>query len=260
MRFPDIPFEAAVLRAALLTGLVREHHVAAWAMERLATTGDFIGELSQVVLAPEELTAQREALSSLAAQRVGEAVEFALRDLALEDLRDGRHVRGCLRILSDLRREGFLPSDVAVATKELEDRANLADVGMAGVVAPTRAEIVAVIATGLEEPCYIFTFAKREEAVAFVAALARRIVSERRWNDEVSHVWEVADTFRIGDRPALVLDAPAWRIARHAFGPLPVSSAIPYFVALTGLTLLFETESAVALGLEEATLIVSEIT
>jgi len=63
--FPDVPFEADFLRAALLLGLVREADVSAWAEALLETEADPQGRLADVSLAPHELTAMREVATSL---------------------------------------------------------------------------------------------------------------------------------------------------------------------------------------------------
>lgn len=252
MTLPNLPFEAAVLRGALLTGLVQEAEVGAWATERLAIADGFEAELTDVVLAPEELTAQREALRSLAARSLASDVVTALRQWALRDLRDeGRSVRRGLRVLSDMRRNEMLPPEVAFAVKELEDDANMAGVGMAGVVAPTLADLVATVGAALPAPQYLLTFAAREECAAFVGAMSRKMVRDRRVRESPSRVWLSPNPDAVVS--VVVLDESAWRVAEREFHPLPEAARIPYQVEPDGLILLFDAESAVALGVEEAT-------
>ena len=57
-----------------------------------------------------------------------------------------------------------------------------------------------------------------------------------------------------GGAPALVLSEEAWELAGREFGPLPSASCISYVQDVGDLVLLFDTENAVALGVEEATL------
>jgi hypothetical protein len=248
---PNVPFEAAVLRGALLTGLVQETEVGAWATERLALGDDFASELTDVVLAPEELTAQREALRSLAARSNSIDVATALRQWALRDLRDERHsIRGSLRFLSDLRRNELLPPDVAIAVKEIEDNASMSDVGMAGVAAPTFADLIAAVGAGLPEPHYLITFAAKDECAAFVGAMSRKMVRDRRLHEARGRVWQTAHGESVV--PVVVLDAAAWHVAVREFSPLPAAARIPYQVDQSDLTLLFDAETAVALGVDGA--------
>lgn len=251
MSLPNIPFEAGVLRDALLTGLVQEAEVGAWATERLAIGDGFASELTDVVLAPEELTAQREALRALAARSSASDVMTALRQWALRDLRDEkRSIRGSLRVLSDLRRNEMLPPDVAIAVKEIEDRANMAGVGMAGVAAPTFADLVAVVGAGLPEPHYVLTFATTDECAAFIGAMSRRMVRDRRLHEAPGRVWKT--TTAESSAPVVVLDAAACHVAAREFPPLPAAGRIPYQVDANDLALLVDAETAEALGVDGA--------
>jgi hypothetical protein len=248
---PNIPFEAAVLRGALLTGLVQEAEVGAWATERLAISDDFASELTDVVLAPEELTAQRDALRPLAARSDENDVATALRQWALRDLRDeSRSIRGSLRVLSDLRRNEMLPPDVAIAVKVIEDNANMSDVGMAGVAAPTFADLIAAVGGGLPEPHYLLTFATNDECAAFVGAISRKMVRDRRLHEASGRVWQAARAGR--PVPVVVLDVAAWHVAAREFSPLPAAARIPYHVDPNDLTLLFDADTAEALGVDAA--------
>jgi hypothetical protein len=251
MSLPDIPFEAAVLRGALLTGLVQEAEVGVWATERLAIGDAFTSELTDVVLAPEELTAQREALRPLASRSSANDVTTALRQWVLRELRDETlTIRGALRILSDLRRNEMLPSDVGIAVKELEDNANMADVGMAGVAAPTRADLIAAVSVGLPEPRYLLTFATTDECAAFVAAMSRKMVRDRRLREAPGRVWQT--THAESAVVIVVLDVAAWEVADREFHPLPVAARVPYQMDSNNLSLLVDAETAVALGVDGA--------
>jgi hypothetical protein len=251
LNLPDVPFEAAVLRGALLTGLVHESEVGAWATLRLAADSAHGSALTDVVLAPEELTAQREALRPLAARSDPAGVATALQCWALREVRSGaRAVHDCLRVLSDLRREGLLTPTQSLAVKLLEDRANMASVGMAGVASPTVPELAAALQDGLPSPRYVLTFHDAGEAAAFTAALSRKVDRDRRHTGTIARVWRAvgADS----RAPVLILSEEAWEVARREFGPLPSAACIPYVQDVGELALLFDTESAVALGLEEA--------
>lgn len=253
MNLPNIPFEAAVLRGALHAGLVHEAEVGAWAMFRLAADSSHETELSDVVFAPEELTAQREALRSLSARCQPDVVATALQCWALREVRAGaRPVHGSLRVLSDLRREGLLTPTQSSSVKLLEDAANMASVGMPDVTAPTELELAAALQGELPSPRYVLTFTDVAEAAAFVAALSRQIVRDRRRAGANVQGWRVVRTG--GRAPVLVLSEEAWEVAQRAFGPLPSAACIPYLQHMGELALVFDTERAVALGFEEAAL------
>lgn len=66
---PDAHFQAAFLRAALRIGVIHEREVSAWGEAVLGTSDDHHASLADVVLAPPELTAMREALRPLAVER-----------------------------------------------------------------------------------------------------------------------------------------------------------------------------------------------
>ncbi|MGH7655915.1 MAG: hypothetical protein ACREN6_14760 [Gemmatimonadaceae bacterium] len=247
----DVPFEAALLRGALLTGLVQEAEVGAWATERLAIGDGFTSELTEVVLAPEELTAQREALRPLAARSSVSDVVIAVRQWALRDLRDEKlSIRGSLRVLSDLRRNEMFPPDVALAVKEIEDDASMADVGMAGVIAPTFADLIAAVRTGLPEAYYLLTFAAKDECAAFIAAMSRKMDRDRRLREAPGRLWQT--THAEASVPVVVLDVAAWYVAAREFHPLPVAARIPYQVHANDLALLVDAETAVPLGADRA--------
>src|SRR3954465_7427950 len=57
----DIAFEGAYLRSALLVGLVHEQEVPEWAAAMIGVDRRYDGALSDVLPAPMELTAMREA-------------------------------------------------------------------------------------------------------------------------------------------------------------------------------------------------------
>jgi hypothetical protein len=85
----NVQFEAAFLRAALLVGLVHERDVPAWAMERMASSAEAGSQLTDVLLAPSELTAMREALRPLgeriADDRVAAVSRQVVRDRGWSD-------------------------------------------------------------------------------------------------------------------------------------------------------------------------------
>ena len=138
----DVRFEADFLRAALLVGLVREPDVQSWAEELLMAVADEGGQLTEVLLAPAELTAIREALRPLSEpetpREVGSALlSFMLNDPAAATL----SVANQLRVLSLLRREAMVSEAAADAIKLFEDRFMLASVNMRGEKAPTPEEM-----------------------------------------------------------------------------------------------------------------------
>lgn len=253
MNLPNIPFEAAVLRGALHAGLVHEAEVHDWATVRIASDSLHDTALTDVVVAPEELTAQREALRPLSARCEPAVVATALQCWAFREVRlRARPVEGSLRVLSDLRREGLLAPTQASSVKLLEDHASMASVGMPGVDAPTESDLALALAGTLPSPRYILTFTNVWETAAFVAALSRKVVRDRRHSGAIERVWRFVGTDNRA--PLLVLSEGAWEVARREFAPLPSAACIPYVQEVGELALLFDTESAVALGLEDAAL------
>jgi hypothetical protein len=143
----DVRFEAEFLRAALLVGLVRETDVHAWAESLLEAGGEDDGRLTDVLLAPAELTAIREALRPISEPETPRAVGTALLAFMANDpSAAGLSVSDQLRVLSLLRREGMVSADAADSIKLFEDRLMLASVNVAGETAPTPAEMRAWLA------------------------------------------------------------------------------------------------------------------
>jgi hypothetical protein len=222
-------------------------------MLRLAAGSSNETALTDVVLAPEELTAQREALQSLSVRCEPAAVATALQCWALRDVRTGaRPTHASLRVLSDLRCEGLLTPTQSSAVKLLEDSASMASVGMPSVAAPTELELAAALQGELPTPRYVLTFTDIAETAAFAAALSRKITRARCRDGAMARVWRVAGAD--GRAAVLVLSEEAWEVAQREFGPLPSAACIPYVEDIGGLTLLFDMESAVALGCEAAVL------
>lgn len=250
MPLPDLAHEAAVLRAALALGLVRETAVSAWADERLQSTETSNAELTDVALAPPELTAQREALRPLAVRANPQDVGAAVRHMTLHLLRSGDvPARTILQIASDARREELLTPHVAADIKTLVDRESMASVGMTGVLAPTAADLEAALSADLEDARYLMSFTSRDECAAFVAALARKLVRDRRVGQSVATVWRSP----AAETPiCLFLDEGALAIAEREFGPLRIASRVPYIRMPSGCIELFDTRTAEPLGYEQA--------
>ncbi|MBX7119734.1 MAG: hypothetical protein K1X31_12095 [Gemmatimonadaceae bacterium] len=168
----DVPLEAAVLRAALHAGLTHEAAVARWAAERLLHASAPLAALADVAYAPEELTAQREALRPLAAAPEREARERLAREVrqwAAADLHHGaRPIAGALRILSDLRREGWLDGETTDRVKRLEDRAMQASVAMPGVTAPTVEDLRAAIVPDEDAAAFLARAGSATDGTAFL--------------------------------------------------------------------------------------------
>jgi len=143
----DVRFEADFLRAALLVGLVRETDVHAWAESLLGAGEDEGGRLTDVLLAPAELTAIREALRPISEPGTPRQVGMALLAfLAGDPSAAALSVADQLRVLSLLRREGMVSPQLAAAIKLFEDRYMLASAGVAGEQAPTPEEMRAWLA------------------------------------------------------------------------------------------------------------------
>jgi hypothetical protein len=144
----------------------------------------------------------------------------------------------------------MLPPSVAIAVKEIEDNASMFDVGMAGVALPTFADLIAVVGTALPEAHYLLTFATTDECAAFVAAMSRKMVRDRRLREAPGRVWQT--THAESPVPVVVLDVAAWDRAVLEFSPLPAAARIPYQVDPCDLSLLVDAETAVAFGVNGA--------
>jgi hypothetical protein len=142
-----IEVEAAVLRAGILVGLVHERDAGTWAEAHLAANSGPADLLTEVILAPVELTAVREALRPLCA---GADTAIVVRRL-LELLRAAadRPLESRLKILSLIDRELGLPPALGAQVKAIADRVMLVNVGMRGERAPDDAEVDAALRAAL---------------------------------------------------------------------------------------------------------------
>lgn len=247
---PDRAFEAGALRAALLVGLVDEVTVLQWADECLQSDKAHIAELSEIAVTRPELTALREALRPLTQGLAEEDIARSICRLLTVTLRGGteRSVTG-LRALEDIRREGWLYAEAGRAAKGLEDRANLARVGMEGVTAPTHGDVLDIVDQG-EDLCFVLPFADAGERDAFVGALSRKFVRDRRAGDPAAIVW--APSPEDASRPCVILNYDAYLVAQRMFGPLPVGATLPYAIPGDRLRRLIDSTSVEALGMEAA--------
>ena len=228
---PDLPFEAAFLRAALLLGVVREQDVPDWAESLLLVQADAHGLLSDVIMAPVELTAMRDALQPLADEADTTAVCAAILTFLAEDaVSRSLSAHDAVRVFTLLRTEFRLAPEGAWSAKRFEDRLMLAEGGVKTAVAPTRAEIDAWLGDVRQPAFYRASFTASDEAGAFLGALARRVERERRAGDDdpvaAARAWIMPwDT---ASPVSLMLNEAAWRIVRREFAPVPLGSRIPY--------------------------------
>jgi hypothetical protein len=251
--FPDIRFEADVLRAALLLGLVHESDVPGWADALLATQPDPGALLADVAVARPELTAMREALLPLATptddRSVGLAIlAFLARDPHAVDL----PVADCIRVLSQLRREIALPADVSAGCKHLEDRWMLGTAGIHPEQTPTRDDIAQWLETVRSPAYYRVSLERDDEPAAFLGALSRAVFRERRWQPAAGSAAGQAWVVRDAGRTCLVLNESLSRTAMREFAPLPLGSRLPYATVPDGATLVLDENSAAPLGVIDA--------
>jgi hypothetical protein len=251
----DIRFEAAFLRAGLLVGLVHEREVTAWAMDAIAAFPEAGSELAELLLAPIELSAMREALRPIG-EDVGEdrVAAALLVAVALEPAITERSVTDRLRILGHIRREYSPPARIATAIKDFEDREMLAAAGMPGTIPPGAGELATWLDRVRGAGYFSFSFRHEEEAAAFVGALSRKVVRDRTWRDQPRGVRACAWVAResSGEPHTVVLNERAWQTAVREFGPVPLASRIPYAALPSDATEVFEEGDATPLGVEEA--------
>jgi hypothetical protein len=250
----DIRFEAAYLRAGLLVGLVHEREVPAWAVDVIAAFPEVDSPLAEVVLAPIELSAMREALrpigDGVGADRVTAALLIAV---AMEPATSEGSVTDRLRILGDIRREYLPPARIATAIKDLEDRQMLAAAGVPGRTRPGAGELATWL-DGVREAGYFwFSFRQADEAAAFVAALSRKVVRGRLWRDQPSpsegRAWVTRES---AGACTVALNERAWQIVVREFAPVPLASRIPYTTLPRDATEVLAEVAAEPLGVEEA--------
>lgn len=253
--FPSIQFEATFLRTALLAGVVRERDVCAWAEALLHNAAVEQGELAEVAIAPLELTAMREALRPLAQESLANSAGTALLAyMALDPATAGLGAADQLRILSVLRRENVLSDDASQSSKELEDRHMLASVAMAGETTPTSVEI-ATWFNAVRPPVYFrFAFDHDDEQAAFLAALSRAVVRERRGQTATQSAQSRGWIVRHSGRPrgALALNESLWIAALQAFSPFPIGSRIPYLTLPADAVMVLDEANASPMGVDEA--------
>jgi hypothetical protein len=252
---PDVRFEADFLRAALLAGLVHERDARVWADALLHVVPDELGRLAEVTLAPLELTAMREALRPLAGEpRARETGAALLAFMALDPDTACLGVADRLRVLSVLRRDGALSDSATRETKAFEDRLMLAAVHVAGESAPSHEELTMWLHGARPQAYFRVVFDRDDEQAAFLAALSRVVVRDRRFRAtapvERARAWTVREH---GDRRgSLLLNEPLWKMASQEFSPLPFGSRIPYITLPANAVVALETESASPMGVSEA--------
>jgi hypothetical protein len=229
--FPDLAFEAAFLRAALLLGVVHERDVAAWAESLLLLHEDPRGVLSDIAMTRVELTAMRDALWPLAEGADADTVCAALLTFLAEDPASrALGMDDAVRVLSLMRTEFRIPPEGRWSAKALEDRHMLAAGGSTRFVAPARDELDAWLASVRHAAFYRVAFTSTDEATAFLAALARLVERARRFAHEdpvaASRAWVLPHD--VASPLTVALNDAAWRVVSEVFAPLPIASRIPY--------------------------------
>jgi hypothetical protein len=259
---PDIRFEADFVRAALLAGLVRERDACAWADALLYVVPDEQGQLADVTLAPLELTAMREALRPLAGEpHARETGAALLAFMALDPDTACLGIADRLRVLSVLRREGALSNSATRETKAFEDRLMLAAVHVPGESAPSHEELTTWLHSARPSAYFRVVFDRDDEQAAFLAALSRVLVRNRRFRETAAvdraRAWTVGEH---GDRRGpLLLNEPLWKMASQEFSPLPFGSRIPYITLPANAVVALESESASPMGVSEASAYIAGI-
>ncbi len=252
MLIPDIPYEAAFLRAALLLGLMRERDVTAWADGLLATTADEFPDLTDVALVRPELTATREALRPLAEPSDSRAIGAALLTfIATDPGATGLPLASRVRVLSHLRSEGILDDAAAWTVKSFEDRWMLVSAGVPGDAAVSNTEVDTWLTSAAGGGYYRFLFPDADERAAFLGSLSRKVVRDRRVVADPAgegRAWLVES--RGGD--ALLLNGSLWRTAVAEFSPLPPGSRIPYEALPHGAVVILDEATAEPMGAAEA--------
>jgi hypothetical protein len=253
--FPDVRFEAGVLRAALLLGLVREIDVQAWADALLATEPDENGRLADVALAPTELTAVREALRPLAEPSDASCVAGSLLAfVALDPYASALSVADRIRILSQLARECPLPKRVCDDIKLFTDRLMLAGAGVGSERAPSNDELQSWLDGARTAAYYRVSMEREDERAAFLGALARKVARDRRWQHASASLtpraWVVAS--RAAGAASLILNETLWSVAVREFSPLPVASRIPHANVPSDAKLVLDEDTAGPMGVADA--------
>jgi hypothetical protein len=259
----DIPFEAAYLRAALLVGLHHERDVPVWAVECISRAPQLAAPLSEVLVARTERSAMREALRELADAAPPNRVEPALiATIALNPPESARSLHDRIRILSHIRREFTLPITIAIAIKALDERRMLADAGLRGTMAPDADEFARWIHIVRRPVHFRFGFENEEEAAAFIAALSRLVTRDRLWDSlptrPTARAWLLREPVARGC--CVLLNETAWRTAATEFAPLPVSSNIPYPVAVPPAPVVIDERTIAPLGSDQARAMMAEHT
>lgn len=226
---PDVRFEADFLRSALLLGKVREPEVCQWADALLAAGAEPIALLTDVALALPKLTPLREALLPLAAPSHQASLAAAvLAFLATDADAVAMTVSDRIRVLGQLRREDILAPGLATAIKEFEDRVMLASAGI-GIDVAIAIDLERWLASVRAATYYRICIADAGERAAFLGALSRKIVRDRRLVTSpfsAMQAWITESTSV--PCPTVVLNVPLWQVAVAAFSPLPLASRIPY--------------------------------
>ena len=197
----DLAYEAAYLRAALLLGLEREADVIEWAEQALAHDSARSTAFADLVLAPAELSALREALWPLARDvDASRTLGAVMAGLALAGAQGRLDAPTLLRSLTLARHEFRISGEILEGIRAFDARAMLAHNGVPGATAPTLAELV----DWLDRV--------RRPAVF-------RVDLDRK--DDVRHATTASEP------TAVILSETDWLAAAER-GPMSVSARIPF--------------------------------
>jgi hypothetical protein len=231
-RYPDIAFEGAFLRAGLLVGLVHERDVPQWGAAVISRGDRNLATLSDVLTAPIELTAMREALRPFAEKSDDSLIWNAL--LTALRLGSSRSANDVIGVLRRVRCELPVSDEVADSIKTFEDRMMLAGAGIEVAGRPDVSEIDRWLTSVATRAWFFFVFDDTREAAAFVAAVSRKLHRDRAFAEPADyHEPQAILVEQPGEAPCCIaLNETAWVVAEREFSPLPVSSRIPYVSAM----------------------------
>lgn len=250
---PDIRFEAAFLRAALLLGLIDEREVNAWAEALLETATESVGLLAEVALAQPELTTVREALRPLAEPSTRRELEPALLAfLAIDPVAAAFAAPDWIRLLEQLRREEIFSPTISSAIKRFKDRWMLASAGVSAQPSLS-VELHEWLTSARGTAYYRISLECADERAALLGALSRKVVRDRRVGgtpQSASRAWMIESPSGAGR--TLVLNEPLWRTAVVEFSPLPLGSRIPYARVPVQALLVLDEATAEPMGADEA--------
>lgn len=254
---PDIRFEAAFLRAALLVGLIREREVVAWADALVAADAEPYALLADVALARPELTTIREALRPLAESSDDAHVADALVAFVANDSEArGLGIRDRVRVLVQLCREKLLAARLTAAVERFDEQLMLASAGISIEDTPTERELDEFLDSIRTPSFYRLSPTRRDESAALLAALSRKLDRDRLFDLQT----EPGQAWLLGDRrdatPTLIVNEALWRMIVDEFSPLPLPSRIPYARVPADAVVILDESTVEPMGMTEAAVLV----